>query len=90
MGIIFYTKRTFHSKVLTRNLFFCKEWAASFLSSTREKNFSFPIRAVNFCKTFSTCSPSSLGQDLTVKNATFIFIFSFGFLELKMAVLNLF
>jgi hypothetical protein len=39
------------------------------LPSTREKNFSFPICAVNFCKTFCTCSPSSLGQDLMVKNA---------------------
>jgi hypothetical protein len=27
---IFYPKWAFHSKVMTRNLFFCKDWAASF------------------------------------------------------------
>jgi hypothetical protein len=38
----------------------------------KEKNFSFyfkcynlTIREVNFCKTFCTCSPNSLGQDPT-------------------------
>jgi hypothetical protein len=73
---------------MTRNLFFCEEWAAFFLAGHKGKNFYFPIRVVNFCKTFLTCSPSSLGQDLIVKNA--IFFFPFGLLELEMAVLNAF
>jgi hypothetical protein len=42
---------------------------------TREKYYYFPICAVNFCKTFCTCSPSSLGQDLMVKNAKFLIYF---------------
>jgi hypothetical protein len=56
-------------------VFFCKEWVASFFGGHKEKKNSFPIHAVNFCKTFCTCSPSSLGQDLTVKNVIFIFYF---------------
>jgi hypothetical protein len=55
--------------------FFCEEWTTSFLVGHKEKNFSFPICAVNFCKTFCTCFPSSLGQDLTVKNAIFFNFF---------------
>jgi hypothetical protein len=47
----------------------CKKWAASFLAKHKEKKKFFPNCVVNFCKTFCTCSPSSLGQDLTVKNA---------------------
>jgi hypothetical protein len=46
------------------------------LLGTREKNFSFhfkgiylTIRAVKFCEIFSTCSPSSLGQDPMVESA---------------------
>jgi hypothetical protein len=61
-----------------------------FLLGTRGKRFSFPIRAVNFCKKKCTCSPSSLGQDLTVKNEFFFFFSSFGLLELEKAVLNVF
>jgi hypothetical protein len=70
-GIQFFNpKWTFHSKVMTKNLFFCKEWAASFSYRAQgKKSFSFPIRVVNFCKTFCACFPSSLGQDLTIKNA---------------------
>jgi hypothetical protein len=49
--------------------FFAKNGQLLSLLGMREKNFSFPIRAVNFCKTFCTCSPSSLRQDLMVKNA---------------------
>jgi hypothetical protein len=64
----FYPKQTFHSKVMTRKLFFCEEWVASFPAEYKGKKISFPTRAVNFCETFCTCSPSSLGQDLTVKN----------------------
>jgi hypothetical protein len=52
---------------MTRNLFFCKEWAASFLTEHKGKKISSPIRVVNFCKTFFTYSPSSLGQDITIK-----------------------
>jgi hypothetical protein len=57
---------------------FCTNGGQSLLSllGTREKNFSFhfkrynlTIRAVNVSETFCTCSPSSLGQDLTVKSA---------------------
>jgi hypothetical protein len=65
----FYPKWTFHSQVMTRNLFFCEEGQLLSLPGTREKNFSFPIRAVNFCKTFCTYYPTSLGQDLKVKNS---------------------
>jgi hypothetical protein len=36
------------------------------------------------------CSLSSLGQDLTVKIAIFLFYFSFGLLELEMADLSCF
>jgi hypothetical protein len=57
---------------------FCAKGGQSLLSlpGTREKNFSFhfkrynlTIHLVNFFETFCTCSPSSLGQDLTVKIA---------------------
>jgi hypothetical protein len=51
------------------NWFFCKEWAASFSVGHKGKNFSFPIRAINFFETFCTCSPNSLGQDLTVEDS---------------------
>jgi hypothetical protein len=59
--------------------FLHQKWSNStvlVLSATREKNFSFhfkhynlTIYVVNFCKTFCTCSPSSLGQDPTVESA---------------------
>jgi hypothetical protein len=55
-------------KLWQETCFFAKNGQILSLPGTREKNFSFPIRAVNFCETFCTCSPSSLGQDLTVKN----------------------
>jgi hypothetical protein len=74
---------------MTRNLFFCEECAASFSIGYKGKNFSFPIRTVNFCETFCTCSSSSLGQDLTVIKCNFLF-FSFGFLELEMVALRCF
>jgi hypothetical protein len=79
--LFFYPKRTFHSKIMTRNL--TKNGQLLSLPCTREKNVSFPIHVVNFCKTFCTCSPSSLGQDLTVKNANFILFFHLGFLSSK-------
>jgi hypothetical protein len=63
---------------MTRNLFFCEKWAAS-----------FPAGWSTFAKN-CTCSPISLGQDLTAKNAKFYFIFLFGLLELEMVVLNVF
>jgi hypothetical protein len=68
---------------MTRNLSFEKNGQLLSLLGTREKYYSFPIRVVNFCETFCTCSPSSLGQDYMV-------IFSFGLLELGMAVLDVF
>jgi hypothetical protein len=33
------------------------------------KRYNLTICMVNFCETFCTCSPSSLGQDPTVENA---------------------
>jgi hypothetical protein len=66
MGKLFLPKTDFQFH--SRNLIFCEEWAAFFPLDTREKNFYFQIHAVNFCKTFCACSPSSLGQDLTIKN----------------------
>jgi hypothetical protein len=55
-----------------------------------EKDSSFPIRVVNFFETFCTYLPNSLKQDLIVKIAKIIYIFSFGLLELEMAVLRFF
>ena len=54
---------------------------------TCKKNLSFPINAVDFCKTFCTCSINSLRQDLMVKIAKRYTFFSFGLLE---PVLNVF
>ena len=57
---------------------FCTKGSQTLLSllGTREKNFFFhfkrynlTIHVVNFCKTFCTCSPSSLGQDPTIESA---------------------
>jgi hypothetical protein len=91
---IFYPKNTFNSKLIIRNLFFAKNGQLLVLPSTRKKSYSFPICAVNFCKTFCTCSPSSLRQDLIIKNAKeqflFFYIFSFGLPELKMVDLRCF
>jgi hypothetical protein len=55
-------------KLWQETCFFAKNGQLLSLPGTREKNFSFPIHAGNYCKTFCTCSSSSLGQDLTVKN----------------------
>jgi hypothetical protein len=38
---IFCPKRTFYSEVMTRNLFFCKEWVASFLVEHKGKKKFF-------------------------------------------------
>jgi hypothetical protein len=56
-------------KLRQETCFFAKNGQLLSLLGTREKNYSFPIRVVNFCEAFCTCSPSSLGQDYTVKNA---------------------
>jgi hypothetical protein len=56
-------------KLWQETCFFAKNGQLLSLPGTRGKNYSFSICVVNFCKTFCTCSPSSLGQDLTVKNA---------------------
>jgi hypothetical protein len=58
-------------KLWQETCYFCEEWAASFLPRHKGKKISFPIHAVNFCETFCTCSPSSLGQDLAIKNTFF-------------------
>jgi hypothetical protein len=47
------------------------------------------ICAANFCETFCTCSPSSLGQDITFKNAKKK-VFLFGLFGLEMVVLRWF
>jgi hypothetical protein len=55
---------------------FLQRWSTLlFLPGIREKNFSFhfkhnnlTIHVVKFCKTNSTYSPSSLGQDPTVES----------------------
>jgi hypothetical protein len=62
-------------KLWQETCFFAKNGLLLSLLGIREKSFSFPIHAVNFCETFSTCSPSSLGQDLMVKNAKQLFFF---------------
>jgi hypothetical protein len=67
---------------------FAKNGQLLSLSSIRKKEFSSPICAVNFCKTFCTCFPSSLRQDLIVKIAILFYFFIFGLRELKMAVLR--
>jgi hypothetical protein len=56
-------------KLWKETYIFAKNGQLLSLPGSREKNFSLPIRAVNFCKTFCTCSPSILEQDLMVKNA---------------------
>jgi hypothetical protein len=71
---------------------FCTKGGQSllYLLGTRENNFFFHfkcynliIRVVNFFETFCKCSPSSLGQDSTVKIEIFINFFLFGLLELE-------
>jgi hypothetical protein len=56
-----------------------------FMLGTSKKNFSFYFKCynlticeVNFFETFCTCSPSSLGQDPSVKipNSIFFFVFA--------------
>jgi hypothetical protein len=78
---------------------FCTTGGQSLLSlpGTVEKNFSVHLkpyhltfREVNFFETFCTCSPSNLGQDLTVKISIFILFFPFKLLELEMADLSIF
>jgi hypothetical protein len=77
-------KTDFPFKSYDKNLFFfAKNGQLLSLLGTREKNFSFPIRAVNFCKTFCTCSLRSVGQDLTVKIAKKILKIHLGFLSYK-------
>jgi hypothetical protein len=72
-------------------MFFCEEWAASFPAGHKGKKHFFPNLCGQLLGTFCTCSPSSLRQDLMVKNEIFYFyFFSFGLLELEMAVLRCF
>jgi hypothetical protein len=54
------------------------------------KNYNLTIHAVKCCKTFCTCSPSSLVQDPTVESAKKKKKNSFGLLELEMADLERF
>jgi hypothetical protein len=66
------------------------------LPSTMEENFSFHFKRynlticeVNFFEAFCTCSPSSLGQDPTVKIPKKEFSLFF-LLELEMTALSIF
>jgi hypothetical protein len=62
-------KTNFPFKSYDKKLVFLQRRGSFFpCRAYKEKNLSFPIREVNFCETFCTCSPSSLGQDLTIKN----------------------
>jgi hypothetical protein len=63
----------------------------------KEKNFFFHFKhynlticVVNFYETFCTCSLCSLRQDLTILKCKINTFFSFGLLELKMAILKCF
>jgi hypothetical protein len=76
---------------------FCSKGSQTLLSllGTMENSFSFQfkhynliIRAINFCVTYFTCSPSSLGQDPTIESAKRILFFSFGLLKIEMANLR--
>jgi hypothetical protein len=40
-GKTIFTKQTFHSKVMTRNLCFCEEWTASFRARHKGKKLFF-------------------------------------------------
>jgi hypothetical protein len=62
----FLHKTDFLFKSYDKKLVFCEKWIASFLAGHKGKNFSFPIRVVNYCEAYCTCFPSSLVQDLTV------------------------
>jgi hypothetical protein len=53
------------------------------------KHYNLIVHAVNVSETFCACSPSVLGQDLTVKIAIFFF-FLFGLLEPEMVDLRCF
>jgi hypothetical protein len=69
MGKQFLPKMNFPFKSYDKKLvFFAKNGQLLSLPGTRKRKISFPIRTINFFETFCTCSPSSLGQDLTVKN----------------------
>jgi hypothetical protein len=50
--INFYPKWTFHSKVMTRNLFFCEEWATSFPAGHKGKKFLSQFVWSTFAKLF--------------------------------------
>jgi hypothetical protein len=70
MGKQFLPKMDFSLKGYDKKLVFLQRMGSFFPCPTQgKKNKKFLIYAVNFCKTFCTCSPSSLGQDLKVKNA---------------------
>ena len=62
------SKKNFPFKSYDMKLVFAKNGQLLSLLGTRKKYIFFPIRVVNFCKTFCIYFPSSLGKDLTVKN----------------------
>jgi hypothetical protein len=65
-GKFFFTQNRLSFKNYDKKLVFLQRMGNFFLYRAQEKK-KFTC-AVNFCKTFCTCSLSSLGQDLTIKN----------------------
>jgi hypothetical protein len=89
----FLPKTDFPFKSYDKKLIFSKvmeEWAAFFPVGYKEKRPFFPNLCGQLLQNFCTCSFSSLGQDLMVKNANKIYVFLFGLLELEMVVLRCF
>jgi hypothetical protein len=89
MGKQFLPKKDFPFKSYDKKLVFLQRMGNFFpYRAQGKKAFFSQSMWSTFAKTFCTCSPSSLGQDLMVKNEIFYFYFSFGLLELEMAVLR--
>jgi hypothetical protein len=85
----FLLKTDFPFKSYDKKLVFLQRMGSFFPCWAKGKKTFFPNPCDQLLRNFCTCSPSSLGQDLTIKNANFYF-FSFGLLELEMVVLNVF
>jgi hypothetical protein len=87
----FLPKTDFPFKSYDKKLVFSRRMGSFFpIGHKGKKSFYFLIHAVNFCKTFCACSPNSLEQDLTDKNAKNKIKIHLGVFELEMADLNVF
>jgi hypothetical protein len=89
MGKQILPKTDFPFKIYDKKLVFLQRMGSFFPCRAQGKKLFFPNLCGQLCKTFCICSPSSLGQDLTVKKEKNK-LFSFGLLELEMVVLNVF